>query len=44
MYKAYIYLIIKEYKAGKQKRAFKVSPCKYIKYLVKYIAFNIYKI
>jgi len=41
---AYIYLIIKEYKAKKQKRAFKVKLRKYIRYLVKYIAFNIYKI
>ena len=44
MYKAQAYLLIKECEAEKQKRAFKVNPYKHIKYLISYIAFNIYKI
>ena len=44
MYKARVYLLIKEREAKKQKKAFKVNPYKYIGYLISYIAFNIYKI
>jgi hypothetical protein len=36
--------MIKEYKARKEKRAFKVKPYRYIGYLVGYYASNIYRI
>ena len=44
MYSAYIYLIIKEREARKEKRVYKVRPYKYIRYLVRYYMSNIYKI
>ena len=44
MYKAQVYLIIKDYKARKNKRIYKIILYNYLSYLVKYIIFNIYKI
>ena len=39
-----LHLIIKEHKARKEKRVYKVKPYKYIEYLVRYYASNIYRI
>ena len=44
MYKAQVYLIIKDYEAKRNKRVYKVILRNYLSYLVKYIEFNIYKI
>jgi hypothetical protein len=44
MYRARAYPLKKEREAEKERRAFKVKYKGYIKYLVKYYIFNIYKI
>jgi len=44
VYRARAYLLKKERKADKERRAFKVNSKGYIGYLIKYYVFNIYKI
>jgi len=44
IYKVKIYLLKKERKTDKKRRAFKVNIKEYIRYLIKYYIFNIYKI
>ena len=44
MYKAQVYLIIKDYEARRNKRVYKVIPRSYLSYLVKYVISNIYRI
>lgn len=44
IYRAQAYLIIKEYKAERNKRVYKVILHSYLSYLVKYIVSNIYRI
>jgi hypothetical protein len=44
MYRAWVYPLKKEREADKEKWAFKVKYKGYIRYLVRYYTFNIYKI
>jgi len=44
VYKVWVYLLRKEREADKEKRAFKVNLKRYIRYLIRYYMFNIYKI
>ena len=44
IYGSRAYLIIKDYKVERNKRIFKVILCRHIRYLVRYIISNIYKI
>ena len=44
MYSSRVYLLIKDREVGRNKRVFKVIPRGYIRYLIRYITSNIYKI